>query len=120
MFTKHSLMDSVNHMIANDITKIVLSKIHSKAVMYQFILEELDAAQHGNDEAVNFVKMSGIHFDEYNNALSNSYDEVDGPGGPQQTLSLAIMAEDWPMERKAKIRIQVVKNIINAYRACPF
>lgn len=34
--------------IINKITKGVISRINSKKVVYQFVLEELDAARQGN------------------------------------------------------------------------
>lgn len=54
------------------IAEIINQKINSKSLARQFVLEELDAARHGNDYAINFVKQSGFSPDEYIGAMSKT------------------------------------------------
>lgn len=68
------------------LTGAVLVKIGSKAIAYQFVLEELEGANMGNSLSKDFVKKSGISPNEYKGAMRNSMIEVDGPEGPQQLL----------------------------------
>ena len=77
--------------IINEITQGVNNRINSKKVAYQFILEELDAARQGNDEAMLFIQDSGFSESEYIDAIQNSFEEVDGVNGPQQFLLNSVM-----------------------------
>lgn len=54
------------------IAEIINQKINSKSLARHFVLEELDAARHGNDYAINFVKQSGFSPDEYIGAMSKT------------------------------------------------
>jgi len=85
--------------------------IHSDKVALQFILEELDAASQGNDEAVSFVNNSGFKENDYFGAMNNSFEEVDGPDGPQQILLALITSVD-NMDERVKFRIDIVDNIM--------
>lgn len=65
---------------------LVRGKIPNAAVRWQFLLEELDAAQHGSDLAKSFVRNSRVSSSFYDGALDRSWPEVDGEDGPQQEL----------------------------------
>ena len=91
--------------------KINNQYIHSDEVALQFILEELDAARQGNDVAVNFVNNSGFEKNDYIGAMKNSFEEVDGPEGPQQLLLGLIMTVD-DMDERVKFRINIVDKIM--------
>lgn len=92
---------------------LVGQRITTIRAFRQFILEELDAAQHGNAEAKAFVRSTGIPASEYNGAMSRSWPEVDGPDGPQQLLVgiCAQLGDD--SEYVARFRIAVVKKILS-------
>lgn len=98
--------------IANDIAKGVIDKIISKKIARQFVLEELDAASQGNDDAVFFAQNSGFSPWEYSGAMRNSYKEVDGPDGPQQYLLKSISNYSFDIDFMVKIRVQVVRIVI--------
>ena len=106
-------VDQVFNEVADQIYLLVSSKIETKEVAYQFILEELEAASQGNQEAQEFVARNKFTADEYEGALENSMPEVDGPGGPQQTLLTLLMQTGASLEMVASIRIKVVQKIIN-------
>ena len=101
----------------NDIVVIVAqgvnSRISSEKVALQFVLEELDAARKGNKTAVQFVKNSGFSPSEYEGALQNSFEEVDGPDGPQQFLLSTIMKFSSDMDFMVNLRLKVVEKIIH-------
>lgn len=99
--------------VAEVIHDLVSSKIKTKEVAYQFILEELEAAAQGNQEAQNFVANNKFTADEFEGAMQNSIPEVDGPDGPQQTLLTLLMQVTSSPEMIASIRIRVVQKIIN-------
>lgn len=103
-----------NH-VANEITKGVNERIHSTQTAFQFVLEELDAARQGNEEAIQFVKNSGFIASEYEGAMQNSFEDVDGPNGPQQFLLASVMQYSSNMDFMVNLRLQVVQNIINKW-----
>ena len=102
--------------LANEITKGVNSRIGSQLVAFQFVLEELDAARQGNDDAIQFVNNSGFSASEYEGAMHNSFEEVDGANGPQQHLLSSVMPYSSDMDFMVSLRLQVVENIINEWR----
>lgn len=106
-------VDQVLDEVADLIHNLVSSKIETKEVAYQFILEELEAASQGNQEAQEFVARNKFTADEYEGALQNSMPEVDGPDGPQQILLTLLMQIGGSPEMIASIRIKVVQKIIN-------
>lgn len=106
-------IDQMLDEVAELIYQLVSSKIESKEVAYQFTLEELEAASQGNQEAQAFVARNKFTADEYEGAMQNSIPEVDGPGGPQQTLLILLMQNFGEPELMASIRIKVVQKIID-------
>jgi len=98
---------------AKAIAADVSSRIKNYEVAKQFVLEELDAARQGNEYAQSFVKESGFEPNEYINAMERSFDEVDGPDGPQQTLLRYIHNRRMNDENAAvELRVRVVKLIM--------
>jgi hypothetical protein len=98
------------------ITKAVLETIPNEETALSFALEELEGAQNGNEDAKKFVKDSGFLRDEYEGAMKNSSPEIDGPFGPQQTLTSYILNLPISMDEKARVRVEVVKRIINIFK----
>lgn len=96
----------------DEIVMHVLSRIDSIEIAYQFVLEELDAASQGNDFSITFAEKSGISSNEYSGSLHNSWIEVDGPDGPQQTLHQ--ISSLYP-DHTAMIRVAVVDRIMRHY-----
>jgi Leucine-rich repeat (LRR) protein len=96
-----------------NITQGVNSRIGSKNIALQFVLEELDAARQGNEAAIQFVKNSGFSPSEYEGAMQKSFEEVDGPDGPQQFLRSSVMQYSSDMDFMINLRLQIVENIIN-------
>ena len=108
-------MKTHEYILAKSIFEQVSKTINSQRVAKQFILEELDAASQGNEMAIQFVKSSGFKKEEYENAMNNSFNEVDGPNGPQQTLlkNCMILGD---MDLMVKTRILVTQMIIEKYK----
>ena len=106
--------NSVNDVVKN-ITEGVNNRIGSKGIALQFVLEELEAARQGNEAAIKFVENSGFSPSEYEGAMQNSIEEVDGPDGPQQFLLSSLMQFSSDMDFMVNLRLQVVENIINGW-----
>lgn len=94
-------------------------KIPTIEVYRQFLLEELDAAQHGNAEAQAFAHSAGIPHSEYNGAMQRSIPEVDGPDGPQQALLRLCQQLGGDSEEVAHFRIAVVRELMAAVSRPP-
>lgn len=75
-FEKQVRQDGVPH-AAKRIAGLMNDKIGSAALARQFVLEELDAARHGDETAVNFVKNSGFSPSEYTGAMNQTSWEGD-------------------------------------------
>lgn len=92
--------------------------ISSQFIAKQFVYEELDAAQYGNDDAISFVHKSGVKIADYNDAMKNSLPEVDGEKSPQQILlfnCLMPITNENNRELVTKIRILTVEKVMNKY-----
>ncbi|MDC0363110.1 hypothetical protein OAN12_08720 [Halioglobus sp.] len=95
--------------------KLVLDKIGSTEIAYQFILEELDGASQGNSASREYAQGSGIPAHEYDGALNRSIPEVDGPNGPQQfVLSSCLQLRNNP-ELMAEFRCKIADSIMREY-----
>lgn len=80
------------------VAKLINEKITSKSLAKQFILEELDAARHGNHHAVNFVKQSGFDPNEYKDSMSR----INWEGDKSQLENLQLFFRDYLMQIKNK------------------
>ena len=90
-------------------------KITSEDIAIQFVLEELEAASKGNDTAQLFAKTSGFDKDDYEGSMSNSFEEVDGPNGPQQELLNLCMMLYPNQDLMVELRIKVVDHIMKIW-----
>lgn len=97
----------------------VINKIPNEEVAYQFVLEELWAMDKAKDDefkARMFLRRCGFSKDDYADAMKHSFEEVDGPNGPQVTArtltwSLKKISTDF-MVLAALI---IVENIMKEY-----
>lgn len=101
------------HEFCEGIFEAVNTKIFDEEMAYQFILEELEAASSGNDEALAFIERNKFYVAEFEGSMADSRPEVDGAGGPQQSLTRLIMGLPINIETKTKMRIIVVQKIID-------
>jgi hypothetical protein len=101
-----------------ELIRIIESKQNSRKVAWQFVLEELDAAKDGVDFVQDRIKSFYINSNDYIGAMSRSWSDVDGSGGPQQfLLSLVItLSERVGIENSAAVRISIVEYIIHHYK----
>lgn len=100
---------------ARRLAEIIAKKLPTKEIAYQFVLEEIEAASQGNQMAISFARNSGISAQEYEGALKNSRPEVDGPGGPQQTL-LGICTQLMSNTNlMVKLRTEITDNIMRYF-----
>ena len=93
----------------------VMKRIDSYDIALQFVLEELDAARQGNDTAINFANNSGFKENEYVDAMDNSFEEVDGPDGPQICL-LNIVLQITDIDLMVRLRTATVDKIMQEWR----
>ncbi|MEI6066969.1 MAG: leucine-rich repeat domain-containing protein [Methylococcaceae bacterium] len=66
--------------------EVICDMLKTKELAHQFVLEEIDAASQGDNEAMRFAFSSGIPSTEYKGAMQRSCPEIDGKDGPQQFL----------------------------------
>lgn len=101
-----------------ELIRIIESKKDSRKVAWQFVLEELDAAKGGAEFIQDRIKSFYIDSSDYIGAMSRSWDDVDGLGGPQQfLLSFAMtLSEHIGVETAAKVRISIVEYIVHYYK----
>lgn len=106
------IQENFYNQLSELVYKAVSSRIKSEEVAYQFIIEELEAASMGNEEAEAFVAASQLYIEEIQDSMANSSSLVDGADGPQQTLTRLIMSLNLDMTYATSIRIRVVKKIM--------
>lgn len=101
---------------AEMMAEYVNQRIQSEDVATQFILEELEAASQGSQIAKQFVLSSGFDEDDYLGSMYNSFEEVDGVDGPQQTLLNYCSMLFINMELATELRIKTVDNIMRIWK----
>ncbi len=89
--------------------------LNDKKKAYQFILEEIEAASLGNEEAIRFALDSGIPSSEYTGAMKRSRPEIDGKTGPQQFLSIITMQLSSDKDLMVKFRTKVVDKVMKHF-----
>ena len=101
-------------------TRVVLETIPNKEIALAFVMEEIEAAQHGNEYAKKFAK-DNVFRQDGNDPLP----EIDGPSGPQQTLTKLILGRrstikslrfSSAIEEISYVRVKVVKNVIENWK----
>lgn len=97
---------------------IIESKKDNRKVALQFILEELDAAKNASSFIKDRIKSFYINESKYRGALDKSWNDVDGPDGPQQFLLSLTMAlsERVGIETASIVRISIVEYILRHYK----
>lgn len=103
--------DGIEH-AAKRFSEIILQKIPTEEIAYQFVLEEIEAASQGNDAAISFARNSGISPQEYKGSMSNSRPEVDGPDGSQQFILALCMQLQPNVDLVVALRTKIVDNIM--------
>jgi len=101
---------------AEMLAEYINQKISSEDIAMQFVLEELEAANKGNEMAKLFASTSGFDEDDYMGAMHNSFEEVDGPGGPQQLILNLCMMVYPDQNLMAELRIKAVDNIMKDWQ----
>ena len=109
-FEEQVRKDGVDHASLR-IFQEVQKLIGSYEVALQFVLEEIEAASSGNAIAINFAKNSGFSESDYKGAMHNSFDEVDGPAGPQQFL-LGFVMQLSDIDLMVRLRVATVDKIM--------
>ena len=93
--------------------EVIYDMLKTKELAHQFILEEIEAASQGDNEAMRFAFSSGIPSSEYKGAMQRSCPEIDGKDGPQQFLlniSTQLHSDtDLMVEFRTKIADNVMK-----------
>lgn len=101
-------------------TRVVLETIPNKETALAFVMEEIEAAQHGNEYAKKFAK-DNVFRQDGNDPLP----EIDGPSGPQQTLTKLILGRrstikslrfSSAIEEISYVRVEVVENVIENWK----
>lgn len=101
-------------LVAEHFSEIILKKMPTDEIAYQFVLEEIEAASQGDDTAIKFARDSGISPNEYKGSMRNSRPEVDGPDGPQQFLLNICIALNPNMSLVVDLRTKIVDNVMRS------
>ncbi|MDD1131207.1 hypothetical protein [Pseudomonas shahriarae] len=111
-------MQKIISLTVKKLVETIESKNNSQKVALQFILEELDAARHGNDFVRDRIKSFYFKDSDYIGAIDRSWADVDGDSGPQQLLlkTISILAQSFGANVAAMVRISIVEYIIHHYR----
>ncbi|WP_444994507.1 hypothetical protein [Aliikangiella sp. IMCC44359] len=111
-------MQKIINEAVKQLISIIDSKKNSKKVAMQFVLEELDAARQGNDFVKDRIKSFYFNETDYIGAMGRSWEDVDGPTGPQQFLVLLIMqiSKEIGVNNSAIVRIYIVEYIMYHYK----
>lgn len=91
---------------------MIVEKLATQEMAYQFILQELDAASLGNSTAIQFVESSGISQNEYSGALDNSTPDIDGP---QQFLTVLSNDLSNNLELMVEFRCKIVEKVMKKF-----
>ena len=97
---------------AKRFSEIILQKMPTAEIAYQFVLEEIEAASQGNEASIRFARNSGISQQEYKGSMRNSRPEVDGPDGPQQFILALCMQLQPNVDLVVDLRTKIVDNIM--------
>lgn len=100
---------------AYEVANTISGMLKTNSLIYQFVLEELDAASQGNSASKSFVLKSGISKDKYTGAMNRSSKEIDGPGGPQQYLLSICFQLKSDMETLVNFRLKVLDNLMKKF-----
>lgn len=104
--------------IKNEIIKIIDSKENSEEVAWQFILEELDAANNSSDLAIrDKILTFYINENDYIGAIKNSWEDVSGENGPKLFLRKCMIAmlNKYALEKLSHYRLYIVESLIKHY-----
>jgi hypothetical protein len=96
--------------------EIISEMLKTRELAYQFILEKVEAASQGNEEAMKFASESGFLPSEYKDAMEKSCPEIDGANGPQQTLLNISMLLIDDVDLMVKFTIKVSDKIMKNFR----
>jgi len=91
---------------------IIRDMLKTEDIAYQFILEEIEASNQGNEKAIEFAKKIGISPEEYIGAMKHSRPEVDGANGPQQYLFSICTQLNSNIDLMVEFRIRIINNIM--------
>ena len=95
---------------------IIKRTIPNKEIATQFILEELEGMSLGDEMAKQYALTSGFNKNEFQGALKNSIEEVDGPAGPQQLLLSLSMALYPDRKLMSEFRVKVDDTIMQQWQ----
>lgn len=101
--------------VAVKYSRIILQKLVTQEIAYQFVLEEVEAASKGNDKAIRFARTCGVSPQNYEGSLKNSRPEVDGPDGPQQLVLFLCMELQPNIDLVVDFRIKILENIMQHF-----
>ena len=99
------------------VAQIINEKITSRSLAKQFVLEELDAAKNGNEDAKNFVKESGFNPSEYSGAMSKT--RWEGDESELEHIQLYFryfLMQIKDMELMVKLSTSTVNEIMKMYK----
>lgn len=94
--------------------RLIKEHLTDYSLAYQFILQELDGAAHGDGVAIAFVNMSSIDESEYDGAI---YRDKPEPVEKAADFLIALTAAVMPdMKLSIDLRLSILANVMKHYR----
>lgn len=93
------------------IAEVLNQKINTRSLAKQFVLEELDAARHGNDFAKIFVKNSGFSPSQYIGAMSQT--SWEGEESELEQIQLFVRGAFLSKISDVDLRVQVAITVVD-------
>ena len=93
--------------------RLIKEQLTDYSLAYQFILQELDGAAHGDEVAKAFVAMSSIDESEYDGAI---YRDMPEPVEKASNFLISITAAVMPdMKLSIDLRLSILSNVMKHY-----
>lgn len=96
--------------------KEICDEVDDFDVIFQLVLEDIEGASMGNEEAKAFASLSGISPSQYAGALNNSRPEVDGPKGVKTYLDEMALRYYPDLEKVAEFRLAATDYIMRHHK----
>lgn len=113
---KNEINSSSAEKNAQDLSAVIIREIPDKNTARQFVLEELDAARQGSEEAQKFVRASGFKKSEYEGAMNNPAWEENEKIAALQIILRAISCQIDNEDMRCKVNLLVVDSVMRHWK----
>lgn len=96
--------------------KEICDAVNDYDVIFQLVLEDIEGASMGNEDAKAFARLSGISPSQYAGSLNNSRPEVDGPNGVKTYLDEMALRYYPDLEKVVEFRLAATDYIMRHHK----